>query len=203
MFEKETDLEQLIINDISVIEEGMPFIGNQIKIENGIIDILARDKNNILCIIELKIVTDCKDIIWQSSYYPTCFNEPNRMITIAPEYENHIYFGLQNIKNVEIMNYDIHKNILTIKPYIHNKERKESTKNRIIDILNKEVVYNNCRYTTINIILHKLEIKDSRTIKKYLIELFEKGVFHLEEISEVNNINLISKNDVICYSLLS
>jgi len=64
LFEKETDLEQLIINDISVIEEGMTFIGNQIKIENGIIDILARDKNNTLCIIELKIVTDCKDIIW-------------------------------------------------------------------------------------------------------------------------------------------
>lgn len=40
--------------------------------------------------------------MWQSAYYPSCFNEDVRMITIAPNYSNRIYNALKNINNVEM-----------------------------------------------------------------------------------------------------
>lgn len=36
------------------------------------------------------------------TYYPSCFDEYVRMITIAPNYSNRIYNALKNINNVEM-----------------------------------------------------------------------------------------------------
>lgn len=44
----------------------MNFIDRQYKVENGIIDIIAKDKNGTKCIIELKVVEDDKSLVWQS-----------------------------------------------------------------------------------------------------------------------------------------
>ncbi|MCX2829781.1 endonuclease NucS [Bacillus pseudomycoides] len=95
-------LEKLLCDHIEVIEEGMFFVERQYKVEKGIIDIIAKDKNGTKCIIELKMVEDDKSLVWQSAYYPSCFNEDVRMITIAPNYSNRIYNALKNINNVEM-----------------------------------------------------------------------------------------------------
>lgn len=98
----ESLLENILCDHIFVIEKGMHFIERQYRVENGIIDIIAKDKNGTKCIIELKTVEDDKSLVWQSAYYPSCFNEDVRMITIAPNYSNRIYNALKNINNVEM-----------------------------------------------------------------------------------------------------
>ncbi|MGR5983412.1 endonuclease NucS domain-containing protein [Bacillus cereus] len=75
-----------MVDYIEIIEEDMEFIERQFKIENGVIDILAKDRNGTLCIIELKVNELDKHLVWQSAYYPTCFQEKTRIITIAPKY---------------------------------------------------------------------------------------------------------------------
>jgi Holliday junction resolvase-like predicted endonuclease len=114
----EKELENALIYNLDLIEDGMTFIKNQYTIEGGYIDILAKDKNNKTCIIELKIVDNCKDIIYQSVYYPTQFNEEVRMITIAPDYSKKIAASLSNLKYVEMLQYNMDdENKLTIKKY--------------------------------------------------------------------------------------
>lgn len=98
----ESFLEDFLVDYIEIIEEDMEFIERQFKIENGVIDILAKDRNGTLCIIELKVNELDKHLVWQSAYYPTCFQEKTRIITIAPKYNQKIYNALKNVKNVEI-----------------------------------------------------------------------------------------------------
>ncbi|KAA1803599.1 Endonuclease NucS [Bacillus cereus] len=98
----ESLLEDILCDHIFVIEEGMSFIERQYRVDNGIIDIIAKDKNGTKCIIELKVVADDKNLAWQSAYYPSCFDEDIRMITIAPNYSDRIYNALKNISNVEM-----------------------------------------------------------------------------------------------------
>lgn len=95
-------LEAFLCYHIETIEDGMTFIERQHKVDYGVIDILAEDKNGVKCVVELKIVDDDKSITWQSAYYPACFDEEVRMITIAPNYSNKIYRALQNVKNIEM-----------------------------------------------------------------------------------------------------
>lgn len=110
----ESDLEELVINDLHKIENGMRYIDNQYNVEHGTVDILARDKNGVLCIIELKVVDNCKTIIWQCLYYPTQFNENVRVITVCPDYKKYIYDTLKLMPNVELYIYDILDNQIVI-----------------------------------------------------------------------------------------
>lgn len=97
-------LELFLADNIQLIEEGMELIETQFSIENGIIDILAKDKSGVLCIIELKVVGNEERILFQSAYYPTQFDEPVRMITIAPNYDKKIYLALKRI-DIETLTY--------------------------------------------------------------------------------------------------
>lgn len=101
----ETYLETKLIENIELVEKGMRFIDSQIQVEDGRIDILARDINGTLCIIELKVVDDCKELIFQCSYYPTQFSEKVRVITICPYYHRKIYKSLLNLGTVEMKAY--------------------------------------------------------------------------------------------------
>jgi Holliday junction resolvase-like predicted endonuclease len=102
---KEMKLEKDIIKNIEIIEKEMRIIDNQYEIKDGVIDILARDKNNTLCIIELKVVPNDEKLVFQSVYYPTQFNETVRMITIAPDYDYRIKAALQSLSYVEMKKY--------------------------------------------------------------------------------------------------
>jgi Holliday junction resolvase-like predicted endonuclease len=104
-------LEEYLIKNMDIIEEGMQFISSQFAVDNGRLDILARDRNGTLCVIELK-VNDDTDLIYQSVYYRLKIKEKFqvnhvRMITIAPHYPAHIKEALKALKEVEMYVFDI------------------------------------------------------------------------------------------------
>lgn len=101
------------------IEEGLKYIGRQVPVEGGRIDILARDRNGILTIIELKVEED-KDLIWQCLYYPEAIKEKYkvakvRMITLCPECKHNIMKVLSNIEHLETYEYKLQSNSSKIK----------------------------------------------------------------------------------------
>jgi Holliday junction resolvase-like predicted endonuclease len=114
---KEKVLESLISNNLNQIESGLSLIKTQYEVNNGFIDILAKDKNGIITIIEVKIKNDDSKLVEQCIYYPTQFNEKTRIITIAPDYTNKLYTILNSLGYVEIKNYSIQNNNLEIRDF--------------------------------------------------------------------------------------
>ncbi len=115
----ESMLENYLKFNLNKIEEGLQLIDTQVEIKNGIIDILAKDKNNQIVIIELKVEQD-ERLIWQSIYYPMQYKKEHsiksvRMLTVAPEYKEHISEPLSEIKGVEMLKFTpkIEKGIIT------------------------------------------------------------------------------------------
>lgn len=109
-FISEDDLECYLIKHLDLIENGLVYIKNQYILDEGRIDILAKDINNNIVIIELKIEED-KKIFWQSLYYPMEIQKkfPNknvRMIIIMPNYPKYLLEPLNKL-NVEKFTYDI------------------------------------------------------------------------------------------------
>lgn len=107
----EKQLEDYLSVNLELIEEGMTFFGRQIEVPGGIVDILAKDSNDNICIIELKINED-KSIVWQSMHYPVeikkkCGTNKVRMITLAPTYSEHLLKSLKSLENVEVLKYNI------------------------------------------------------------------------------------------------
>ncbi len=103
-------LEDYLIRNLHLIEDGMQFISRQFTVENGRLDILARDKNGTLCVIELKVGKD-EDLVFQSVYYRLKIKEKFgtnhvRMITVAPYYPSHIKESLKTLKDVEMYVFD-------------------------------------------------------------------------------------------------
>lgn len=124
-FIKENDLEDYLINHLNLIEDGLIYLSRQYELDEGKIDILAKDKNGDLVIIELKIEVD-KRIIWQCLYYPIEIQKiyPNkniRMMTIMPTYPNYILEPLNKL-NVEKYAYNIVVENKKIKNIILRKE---------------------------------------------------------------------------------
>lgn len=114
----EYEIEKKLAENVSLIEDGMTLIGRQVKIPGGRLDLLCRDKNGTLCIVELKVESGAKDLIFQCSYYPTQFKENIRMITIAPDYKPEIATTLQSMKHVEMKIYTYDNEILSISDFV-------------------------------------------------------------------------------------
>lgn len=110
---KESQLEDYLIKNLDLIEKGLIFIGRQVKVEGGIIDILAKDANDNICIVELKVAHD-KSLVWQAIHYQKemgkRYRSKIRMITVSPSYSKSIYETLKSLKNVEILSYQIKVN---------------------------------------------------------------------------------------------
>ncbi|MET3508300.1 endonuclease NucS domain-containing protein [Halalkalibacter oceani] len=120
-------IEEIITKNINILENGMRIIGTQKKIENGVIDIIAKDRNNVLTIIEVKSYSSDGREIYQSIYYPSVFDETTRMIIIAPHYKESVYESLKeihrNIRPIEIMKLYCNDNEFRIKPYKPEKSK--------------------------------------------------------------------------------
>ena len=106
----ERTLELFLMGHLDLIEDGLTLISNQYIIDGGRIDILARDKDGTVCILELK-VDDDTDLVYQSIYYPIMikekFNTDNvRMITVAKKYPDNIKLSLETIKGIEMYIYN-------------------------------------------------------------------------------------------------
>lgn len=105
----EEDLETFLYKNLHLIEEGLKPIDRQVIIDEGRIDILAKDKNGRFVILELKISND-KHLIWQVMYYPEAIKNNlgilnPRVITVCPSYPNYILSPLKQLNYVEIFQY--------------------------------------------------------------------------------------------------
>ncbi len=117
--------EKYIADHVELIESGMSLIESQKKINGGIIDLLARDKDNKLCVIELKVTNDDKNIVWQAAYYQSAFHEDVRVITIAPNYSANIKDALENVPNTELKTYKLDQSgLLQINDLIEKEQCK-------------------------------------------------------------------------------
>jgi len=107
----EEQLEDYLVNNIELIEDDLVFLRRQVEIPGGIVDIIAKDKDDNICIIEIKINED-KGIVWQAMHYPKeiskkYWQKEIRMITIAPSYSEYILGALKDINNIETLVYNI------------------------------------------------------------------------------------------------
>lgn len=110
-------LEDFMIKNLELIEEGLVYIKRQVRVINGILDILAKDRNNNYVIIELKVEAD-KDIVWQVNTYfkefKSLYNiKEVRVITLFPKYPEYIKNILGKFNFVEMFEFI---------PYINNKK---------------------------------------------------------------------------------
>lgn len=97
-FVNEKDLQLYCSKNIQDIEKGLHFLGTEVPVKNGYIDILAIDKDGYICILELKNIEDDKGIIQQCLYYPEAIKADCRVITIAPGYSKNILHTLKKLK---------------------------------------------------------------------------------------------------------
>lgn len=126
-FIDERKLEDYIVDNLELIEEGLVYKGRQISVPGGFIDILAEDKEGKTLIIELKVDND-KSIIWQALHYPQVISETRniskdeiRIMTLAPDYNDSILARLKDIDKVEIYKYDIKVSLGEIEKLVISK----------------------------------------------------------------------------------
>lgn len=180
----EKDLEELIISNLEVIEADMRIIENQFEIKNGIIDILARDKDDKLTIIELKIKNDDKNLIYQCAYYPTQFNEDVRMITIAPSYKNNIFHSLNRLGDIEMKEYKVINSKLVI---------EDVDEDEILDkILKEEKIRAQAKS-----IINEINLKLEKELNTLLDSVNDNNFIYSNEAKEIANTIKISNEDFI------
>lgn len=122
----EKELEDFLIKHLEIIEYGLRYVDRQVILENGRLDILAKDKNGEYVIIELKVVED-KDLLWQVVIYPKQFKDKYnvnnvRIITLCPNYPKHMKIALAQNSYVEMVEF---------KPVIDN--------GKLVDIKTKKI----------------------------------------------------------------
>lgn len=108
-------LERYLYKNLNLIEEGLVPIKRQYMIRDGRIDILAKDKEGIYTIIELKVENDT-DLIFQCIHYTSQLKLEKkvskvRIITISPEYT---YGILNSLKQISI-DYNVESYVCLIK----------------------------------------------------------------------------------------
>lgn len=111
----EAQVRDFLYTHLSLIEEGLNPIMKEFPTKEGRADIVARDKEDNLVVIELKTEND-KRLIWQCMYYPDevwnklgLYGEEKkvRMLTVAPEYPEFILKPIAKLGYVESYTYSI------------------------------------------------------------------------------------------------
>lgn len=109
----ELSIHKYLKYNLEIIEDGLKLISSEVTVEDGRIDILAKDKYNRWVIIEIK-VSEGKRLVWQSIYYPMQLrilknipeHEPVRFISFCPEYSDSIKCVLEQLP-VELYKYSV------------------------------------------------------------------------------------------------
>ena len=65
----ERHLEDWIVNDVTLIGEGLTLVGRQVRIDDGILDLLAIDTQDRWVVIEIKSRVLASDALTQALYY--------------------------------------------------------------------------------------------------------------------------------------
>lgn len=129
----EETLEKFLYKNLNIIEDGLIPIKRQYVIKDGRLDILAKDKNGIYTIIELKVEHDT-DLIFQCIHYSTQLKLEKklskvRVITICPEYT---YGLLNSLKHIS-KDYNVESYVCLIKS--NNIKSKKINSLKLIKVI--------------------------------------------------------------------
>ncbi|WP_050900623.1 endonuclease NucS domain-containing protein [Paenibacillus elgii] len=125
IFSYENDFEDYIIENIGIIEEGMKFVSNQVRIRSRRLDLLTIDSSGRLCGIELKNKKPNHGVINQCKYYLQNCEPLERLIVLSPTYTQKVVRQLLHIPKVELMQYHFEDDNIFVKDYTY-KESKEN-----------------------------------------------------------------------------
>lgn len=110
-FGLERDLQTALRASISQLEDGMVIAdnGSEVHVEAGFIDILAKDRDGIWTIIELKVGLSRPAAVAQLLAYMGCIEQekaqPVRGILIAAEHDNRVVLAARAVANLELRTY--------------------------------------------------------------------------------------------------
>lgn len=116
----ENDLRDYLMYHLDLLEDGLTLIDKEVPAKEGRIDILARDKDENITILELKVEPD-KKLIWQCMYYPDIISKKYqttnkiRTIVVCPEYPDYLLSVLRKIPDIELFQYRVISNNHQIK----------------------------------------------------------------------------------------
>ena len=115
-------IEEILLKDIEIIEKGMKVVQNQAFIDGNYIDILARDKKGILCIVEIKNNTNDRSSPYQSILYPIKLGKECRMIIVSTDYDENLLTVLniinEKIQKLEILQLVCEQNVFKVIPFV-------------------------------------------------------------------------------------
>jgi hypothetical protein len=108
----ERDLHLYFTSKIDEIEPGLALIDNGVEYhtEAGDIDLLARDSNNNLVVIELKAKTAKDNAIGQLMGYMGCLSATNtnvRGILVASDFNPRVVFAARGMPSVKLVKYQL------------------------------------------------------------------------------------------------
>ena len=99
LYASEKDMQEAILYDPSLLEEGFQPLEAERPVEPGFIDIIGFDKNNTLTIVEIKRNPASKEAVTQLQKYMEVYSTDNgrtvRGILVAPELKK----GAQQLLN--------------------------------------------------------------------------------------------------------
>lgn len=108
----EAQVRDYLYSHLDLIEVGLRPVAKEYPTSEGRADIVARDIDDNIVIIEIKVEND-KRLLWQCMYYPDeirmriASDKYVRMITVVPEYPDYLLSPLRKLGYVECFNYTI------------------------------------------------------------------------------------------------
>jgi len=112
----ERDLHSYLATRVSEIESGLTLVENGVECqtEAGRIDLLARDANNHLVVVELKAGKGKDSALGQLLGYMGCLSasESNvRGILVASNFDSRVIFAARGLANVKLVRYQLSFNL--------------------------------------------------------------------------------------------
>lgn len=108
-FEREFEMEDYIAERLELLEPGMQLVGRQVRLEVGIIDILAMDRCGDLVVIELKNDVASDKVIGQITRYMGELKKEKlsnvRGIIIAMDFDKKIESSISCIPNIKLVHF--------------------------------------------------------------------------------------------------
>ena len=106
------DVEEHLIRNLETIEKGLRLIDRQVRIEVGIVDILAEDISGRRVVIELKVGEAKDSAVGQIARYLGWYGQkdrkPPRGILIAAEFPDPVRYAATAVTNLTLLSYKVH-----------------------------------------------------------------------------------------------
>lgn len=108
----EKDLQQYLSTRVSELEQGLKLVegGVEYSTEAGRIDLLAKDNEDQLVVIELKAVKGKDSALGQLLGYIGCLSKQNnnvRGILVASDFDSRVVFAASNLPNIRLIKYEL------------------------------------------------------------------------------------------------